>query len=174
MKVGGGAALNLDPWETPPSCGLGHDPKADRPLRKMLAARISRFEPFPAAALRAVQARVGANFALRPAVRVETHEQDARAGIGRMECDGNRKARVDADTRDRRTRPERGLSARFHVPVPQPLGDRTARRGPLVTGIALHADSWNLLCCFAGIAEAPPLDHPRPAAVPYAPEHEKA
>jgi hypothetical protein len=40
-------ALRLDPWETPPCCGFGHDMKADRLLRKMLAARITAYERIP-------------------------------------------------------------------------------------------------------------------------------
>ena len=65
-------------------------------------------------------AGMGADFALGPAFGIEAHEHDAGAGVGWMQCKGNRKTGMDADTRNGRTRPKRGLFARFHDPVPQP------------------------------------------------------
>jgi hypothetical protein len=54
-------ALNLKPWDEPPCVAREHDPnerdkKAQRLLRKMLAAGVSRYHPDPLAALEAVRA----------------------------------------------------------------------------------------------------------------------
>src|SRR4051794_31080905 len=77
---------------------------------------------------------VRANFAVGLAVDTGANENNARRGIGRMECQCYGKSGMNADPSDGRTRPERGLPARFHAAVPQPLRLAYARfRTPGIT-----------------------------------------
>jgi hypothetical protein len=92
---------------------------------------------------------VGANFALGPALRIEANEHDAGAGVGGCNVMETGRPEWTPMPETVARAPSVVCLPAFMSPSRNPFGDRTARRGPLVTGIALRG-SWDLFCCFAG------------------------
>ena len=92
--------LGLKPWQLPPCSIEQNDPRQDnkdaqRLLRRMLAAGVSRYEPDPLAALKQkakAGERVASRFRFDIAARAACRRSESRASVFQVPCITNRKA----------------------------------------------------------------------------------